>query len=317
MRSKLPLDAVPDMNLSVCWEFARPFTLLMPAAGMIAGSLIALGAKPRFVSNWVGTPFAILGDIALGAAMAAILNAGSNGLNQIFDIEIDRINKPQRPLPSGRLTLKQAWIFTGITLAAGVVLAWMINLQCLLLAAAATLLTACYSVPPARTKRWGILANITVSIPRGFLLPIAGWSVVKSVASPEPWLLSIPLGLFMLGATSTKDFSDIKGDLAGGCYTLPVRYGIRKTAVFIAPFFVFPFALWPFMMQANLLSGPAAGIWALSIALPLFGIYIDYRILRNPEELSNIENHISWKLIYLMAIFAEAGLALVYLLPTR
>ena len=44
--------------------------------------------------------------------MAAVLNAASNAINQIYDLEIDRINKPQRPLPSGRLTMREAWIFT-------------------------------------------------------------------------------------------------------------------------------------------------------------------------------------------------------------
>ena len=44
--------------------------------------------------------------------MAALLNAGNNALNQIYDLEIDRVNKPKRPLTSGRLTIAQAWRFT-------------------------------------------------------------------------------------------------------------------------------------------------------------------------------------------------------------
>jgi 4-hydroxybenzoate polyprenyltransferase len=244
--------------------------------------------------------------------MAAVMNAGSNALNQIYDLEIDRINKPARPLPSGRLSLSRAWGFTWLTFAAGLVMAWIVNYQCLAMAAAAALLTACYSVPPARTKRWGLLANFTVAIPRGFLLPVAGWSAVKTVASAEPWLLSLPLGLFIFGASSTKDFSDIPGDRAGGCKTLPVRYGIRATALIIAPFFVFPFFLWPWMARAGRLSGWGPGLYGLAAVLAALGAYIDYLILRRPEELSRTENHISWKLIYLMAILAYAGLAFVY-----
>ena len=302
-------------NHRIYWEFARPFTLLMPAIGMLAGGIVAWGAAPRGASSWTVSGTRILLNLAVGAFMAAVMNAGSNGLNQIYDLEIDRINKPERPLPSGRMGLREAWWFTAVTMSAGLLMAWLVNWQCFTLAAAAALLTACYSAPPARTKRWGILANITVSIPRGFLLPVAGWSTVKTVAMLEPWLLALPLGLFIFGASSTKDFSDVPGDRAGGCQTLPVKYGVRKTALIIAPFFVFPFGLWALFAQLGYLSAPRPAIYALSALLPIIGLYIDARILARPEELSSGENHLSWKLIYLMAIFAYAGLAFIYAWP--
>lgn len=299
----------------IYWEFARPFTLLAPAVGMIAGGLIAWGASPRFVSTWSGASWKVFVGMAAGALMAAVMNAGSNGLNQIYDLEIDRINKPARPLPSGRLTLAEAWGFTILSFAIGLVLAGLVNLECLMMAAAAGLLTACYSVPPVRTKRWGILASLTIAVPRGLLLPVAGWSTVKTIAQPEPWFLGIPLGLFVFGAFATKDFSDIAGDRAGGCRTLPVRYGIRKTALMIAPFLSLPFLLWGLFGMRGYLSVPTTGICALAILLSLVGAYTDFRILRRPEELSSGENHISWKLIYLMMMGAYAGLSILYLLP--
>ena len=58
--------------------------------------------------------------------MAALLNAGNNALNQIYDLDIDRVNKPKRPLPSGRLTIAQAWWFTNVTYALALVLAWLV-----------------------------------------------------------------------------------------------------------------------------------------------------------------------------------------------
>ena len=63
---------------------------------------------------------------ASALVMAAVLNAASNALNQIYDLEIDRINKPARPLPSGRLSIREAWIFTWITYAVALVLAWLV-----------------------------------------------------------------------------------------------------------------------------------------------------------------------------------------------
>jgi 4-hydroxybenzoate polyprenyltransferase len=247
--------------------------------------------------------------------MAAVMNIGSNGLNQIYDLEIDRINKPGRPLPSGRLALREAWRLTTLSLALGLLLAWCVNRECFVMAAVAAILTACYSVPPARTKRWGVLASLTIAVPRGLLLPVAGWSTVKSVMMAEPWLVSLPLGLFVLGATSTKDFSDIDGDRAGGCRTLPVRFGVRATAAIIAPFFVLPFGWWAWLAWKHCVSAPPAGLYAMAIILPVIGAYTDIRILRRPEELSKGENHISWKLIYLMMLLVYAGLAVIYLYP--
>ncbi len=306
-----------DGKWRIYWEFSRPFTLLAPALGMIAGGLVAWGAEPRFVSAWADTSWRVFLNIACGAVMAAVMNIGSNGLNQIFDLEIDRINKAARPLPSSRMSLNEAWIVTAASLGVGLLLAWWINLECLAMAAVAAFLTACYSVPPARTKRWGLLAGLTIAIPRGLLLPIAGWSTVKSVLTAEPWLLSLPLGLFVFGASATKDFSDIEGDRAGDCNTLPVRFGVRKTAVIISPFFVLPFFLWAWFTWKGYFSAPSTGLYGMSILFPILGGYTDFRILQRPEELSKGENHISWKLIYLMMLLAYAALAVIYLLPKQ
>jgi 4-hydroxybenzoate polyprenyltransferase len=299
----------------IYWEFARPFTLLAPAVGMLAGGCIAWGAEPRGHSPWVDAFWKVMINMALGALMASTLNAASNGLNQIFDFEIDRVNKPNRPLPSKRLSLNQAWKFTTVAFAAGLLLAWAVNWECFLIALFTCLLTAAYSVPQVRIKRWSLPAALTIAIPRGVLLTVAGWSTVKSIGNPEPWLLALPLGLFMTGAIVTKDFSDIAGDQAGGCKTWPIVYGTRKAAWMIAPFLVLPFPLWSWFARKGWFSISGPGIHLLSLALPVLGIYTSFRILKNPEELGSGENHVCWKLIYLMVMTANAGLALLYLLP--
>ncbi len=98
-------------------EFSRPFTLVAPALGFLSGAATAYGAVPR--EAWhpaLGLfPF-------IGALMAAVLNAASNALNQIYDLDIDRVNKPKRPLTSGRLTMRDAWAFTCVAYAAALAL---------------------------------------------------------------------------------------------------------------------------------------------------------------------------------------------------
>ena len=59
----------------------------------------------------------------------------------------------------------------------------------------------------------------------------------------EPWFIGAIFGLFLLGASTTKDFADMEGDRLGGCRTLPILYGVRRAAWMISPSFVLPFLL--------------------------------------------------------------------------
>jgi 4-hydroxybenzoate polyprenyltransferase len=246
--------------------------------------------------------------------MAAVLNAASNTLNQIYDLDVDRVNKPQRALPSGRISIPEAHGLTLVLFALALSLAWLVNLQCFLLALGASLLTIAYSVPPLRTKARGIWANITIALPRGVGLKVAGWSCVKTVMAAEPWYIGLIFGLFLLGASSTKDFADIEGDRAGGCRTLPIIYGVRKAAWMISPFFVLPFLLIPIGAAAGILTGNRIALNALGFLLAAWGLYVVTLILRDPEALAATENHPSWTHMYVMMFVAQIGFAAAYLL---
>jgi len=294
-------------------DLARPFTLVAPALGFISGALTAVGAAPR--EPWSAT---LLIPPLIGSAMAALLNAGNNALNQIYDLEIDRVNKPKRPLTSGRLTIAQAWRFTNATYALALVLAWLVapggRHECFVLVAIAVVFTYIYSVPPLRTKRLGIWANVTIAIPRGVLLKVAGWSSVKTIVGVEPWYIGAIFGLFLLGATTTKDFADMEGDRRGGCRTLPIQYGVRRAAWMISPSFVVPWLMISIGAWRHVLTGNAAFLQALGVVMTLYGLYVLYLMLRRPEELAVEENHVSWAHMYRMMFVAQIGFALAYLL---
>ncbi|HET9481765.1 MAG TPA: UbiA family prenyltransferase, partial [Candidatus Polarisedimenticolia bacterium] len=121
--------------------------------------------------------------------------------------------------------------------------------------------------------------------------------------------------------STTKDFSDMEGDRAGGCRTLPIVYGVRRSAWMIAPFFVFPWLLMPVGALAEnpldpghtILTGNTWVLASLGVGLALWGLYVCYLILKRPEELAEVENHISWKHMYLMMMAAQIGFALAYL----
>ncbi len=294
------------------WELARPFTLIAPALGMFTGSVIALGAPPAVpLGAWV------VAKIASGTMMAAVLNAASNTLNQVTDLEADRINKPGRPIPSGRIGSAEAVKAAGALYAAAFLLAAVAGPQCVWLAGIAALLTVLYSAPPFRLKAVPYLANVVIAVPRGVLLKVAGWSCVRDFGRAEPWYIGLVFGLFLLGATTTKDFADARGDAAAGFRTLPVVLGPKRAAWLISPFLVLPFLLIPFGIHAGVLTGSAPLLYALTAVLALWGAYVVSLMVRNPDDLSRTENHPSWTHMYAMMFVAQIGFALAYVGPGR
>src|SRR5881394_2661600 len=148
---------------------ARPFTLLPPLLGIVSGAVCAWGSAhnpdpSRAVSS------SVVMTIVLGSLCAAFLNAANNALNQIYDLEIHRINKPKRPLVTGAVSRRGAWIFTWVTYAIGLLPTWLVvpypfitwrakffaplaQHECFFIYLAAFVATFVYSVPPlGRTK---------------------------------------------------------------------------------------------------------------------------------------------------------------------
>ncbi|RJP31620.1 MAG: hypothetical protein C4527_07425 [Candidatus Omnitrophota bacterium] len=290
------------------WELCRPFTLLAPFIGFVAFALV--GWKGQAELSLLQS----LPPILFGALSAALLNAASNIINQYFDLEIDRINKPARPMPSGRTPIRTAMQFCGVLYVASFLCAVLVGWQFFIIVIFTAFVTYAYSGPPFRTKRSWWLANITIAIPRGCLLVVAGWTAVRDVWELEPWLLGSVFGLYILGAATTKDFSDMKGDEAGGCYTLPVKFGVARSAKIIAPFFVLPFIFLFAAAGWGWLHGHRLLLMGLGVLLSLWGAYVSYLILRKPEELTLEANHVSWKHMYLIMLVGQLGVAAAYLL---
>jgi 4-hydroxybenzoate polyprenyltransferase len=267
------------------------------------------------------------------------MNAASNAINQIYDLEIDRLNKPDRPLVTGALSIREAWIFTWLFYALALIPTWLVvphpyetfseKLTAPLaqhvtfyIYLAGLLFTFIYSAPElGRTKVRGMLANFTMAIPRGILLKLAGWAMVAPIWSAEPWYIGLVICLFLLGAASTKDFADIAGDTAGGCRTLPIVYGVKRAAWMISPSFVLPWILLPLGTvlrdpqdpSHSILTGDPWLLSALGVLFMVWGAYTVYLLVRDPASLTETENHPSWKHMYMMMMGAQIGLALAYI----
>ena len=260
--------SIADEHGSVTWPIAKGLVAPIDRLPIAHdGNLDGAGLLP-FGSVHNPDPdhrltLAVVVTVTLGSLCAAIMNAASNASNQIFDLEIDRLNKPNRPLVTGALSVSKAWRFTWVVYALSLLPTWLVVVYprsslgervfaplsehaTFFIYLAGVIFTFIYSAPAlGRTKARGMLANLTIAIPRGMLLKVAGWAMVAHVWYAEPWYIGLIFALFVIGAASTKDFADIEGDRAGGCRTLPILHGVKKAAWIISPFFVLPWLLVP------------------------------------------------------------------------
>jgi 4-hydroxybenzoate polyprenyltransferase len=318
-------------------RLARPFTLVPPLLGIISGAVCAFGSAhnpdPARRITW-----AVIVTVAIGSLCASTMNAASNIINQIADLEIDRKNKPERPLVTGEIPMSRAWTLAAVLYLLAIAPTWIVVpypyqtldarihapthlhaaffIYCI-----GALATLVYSFPAfGRTKRHWLAANVTIAIPRGGLLKVAGWAFVASVGVWEAWAIGGIFALFLLGASSTKDFSDMEGDRAHGCITLPVRFGVSRAAKIIAPFFVLPWLAIPVLAflpdpdrsAATLLTGNRTLLTILGLVLASWGAYAARLLLKNPEDLARTENHPAWTHMYLLLMAAQVGFALSY-----
>ena len=337
------MEAASSSRLAVYVRFTRPFTLLPPLLGVVSGAITAWGSasNPNVLASeprqWT---WSILVTVLLGSICAGLLNAASNVINQYYDLENDRLNKPHRPLVTGAISMRSGFWYAIALYVAAVVPTWLVVVypavslfdrlgaplpvhECFLIYLAGMLFTFAYSAPAfGRTKANTFLANLTIAIPRGCLLKVAGWSMVASVFHFEPWFIGATFFLFLLGASSSKDFSDMRGDAAAGCRTLPIRFGVERAAHMIAPFYVLPWLLlpigaWvdnPWHPGQTILTGNSWLLTVLGVGLALWGAYTVALILRDPQALADSENHPSWTHMYLMLMAAQVGFAVAYLI---
>jgi len=173
---------------------------------------------------------AFLGEMdALNTLVLLILsvitiNAGGNVINDIYDLEIDRINRPKRPLPSGAMSVRQAWFYLIVLFTAGALLSWFISLQAFIIATLISIPTLiAYS---ACFKRQPLIGNLTVSFMLGLAFIYVGAAfdqisatvIMAALAFGFTWIREI-----------VKDLEDMEGDAQQNARTLPLVWGETPT----------------------------------------------------------------------------------------
>ena len=170
----------------------------------------------------------------LGLILAGPLVCGaSQVVNDWFDRDVDAINEPDRPIPSGRVPGRWGlWFAIGWTALAAVAALplgrWGFGAVVLALA-----LAWAYSAPPLRLKRNGWWGNASVGLSYEGLAWITGASLLVATPRPAPTSLALAL-LYSIGAhgiMTLNDFKAIDGDRRMGIGSLPVRLGVDRAAL--------------------------------------------------------------------------------------
>lgn len=301
-------------KIDIYIQLIRPFTMIPPGIGVISGGLLALGFYGRLSFNsplqtWTEFNFT---PLIVGALLYSVLNGASNAYNQVTDLEVDRINRPKRPIPSGKLTGKEALRFAYLGYAIGLIVAFFISIPFFIITALCLMITTLYSTPPVQLKKRFLISNMTIAFCQSWLFVLAGW-VVYSFSNPlEPtlWFIGMILFIFLIGACGTKDFTEVEGDKRYGMKTLPVLYGNERAAKITGPFFVLPFLLIPVGVFLGLLPQTALFL----TLLVGYGIYLNINLKNLSKPRKNGENSPSWLHYYLMLMTLQLSFSSLYLI---
>jgi geranylgeranylglycerol-phosphate geranylgeranyltransferase len=218
----------------------RPVNCAMMGFAVFVGAILAV-SQP-FQANWL--------NIIYGFFTGFLLCAAAMTINDYYDREIDAVNEPLRPIPSGLIGANMALMFVFFLTAVGLVFAYFSSVLCLLVAIASWVITVSYVTVGKRSGLPGnFLVSTCVAIPF-----IYGSIAITNGLQPNVLLFALMAFLSNTGREITKGIVDVKGDKAEGVKTLAVRFGEKKAAVAAAVFYVSAVALTPIPLLFGLVS---------------------------------------------------------------
>lgn len=196
-------------------KISRPLNLLITFLVIIVACVISINGN-----------YSLLKIILAGLTGALTASAG-NVINDYFDIDIDKINRPNRVLPKGELTLKEALWFYFFLSFVSLLLSVFITIIALLEVFFASALLFLYSY---KIKKIPLLGNFVVAFLTGFAFLYGGMAVNNSKAAIIPALFALLINFIR---EIVKDMEDIEGDKQKGINSYPAIHGFKKSKMII------------------------------------------------------------------------------------
>lgn len=234
------------------------------------------------VGGWIGHGILFSAPLIAAGLVGFMVCAFGNLVNDIKDLEIDRINNPERPLPSGRVSRRAASVMAVISLIVGVLGSIPLGIFPFFIVITAALLLFAYSAYIKRT----LASNFLVALIAGMSFLLGG-IVVHNALCVIPFIFSI---FIHVPREIVKDVMDMEGDKTAGIKTIPIVAG-PITAYNISSIVLgLLCAILPLPYLFRLLN-TAYILIVLLIAYPVL-LYTIWRLIRKPpkEKLSMISN---------------------------
>lgn len=191
------------------FRFELPFSA---GVCVILGQMFALGSFPP------------LFEMASGFGALFLISAAALILNDYFDVEIDKINAPERPLPSGLVTADEVLSLFITVSVLGLLVSVLIGFEALALSGVLWIVAFLYNW---KFKKAGFAGNLMVSFSVGMMFIFGGVSVGVPF-SELVWFFGVLSALINLGEEIATDVMDIQGDRKLRSSSLPIKFGREK-----------------------------------------------------------------------------------------
>ncbi len=189
-----------------------------------------MGVVGTIISAFIGLGYSLLGNYtaALIAALCVFLvTSAGNVINDIYDRETDRVNHPERPVASGRISVPAARAYAILMFLVPVVIAIIyLNYSAVAIVLIAEALLVTYE---SRAKRLGMSGNVIVGSLVGLIFIFGGIAVGSAY---KMYILFIMAALTNIGREVTKDIQDMEGDVDRK--TFPKIHGKNASFVLVA-----------------------------------------------------------------------------------
>jgi len=236
-------------------QIIRPNVCLLSVFGLIVGSVVC-GAV------WLVKPIMML----YAAITSFLICSSGNVINDYFDFEIDKINKPNRPIPSGRISRKNVVFYFIILGLSGLGFAYFVSFPFFIIALFNFFVLTAYA---SNLKRTLLVGNFTVSYLAVSSVFASGF-IVNSFQFSMPLLLLIIISFFgTMSREIFKDIEDVKGDKTVGAKTLPIVIGAPKSKLIAILFLAIACLLLTIPLYQKILSYYLIGV----IPAILFSIF--------------------------------------------
>jgi homogentisate phytyltransferase / homogentisate geranylgeranyltransferase len=289
----------PGSWLYAFWKFSRPHTIIGTSLSVLGLYLLTLGVT--------ATSFTVahLSQI-FGTWLACIAgNIYIVGLNQLQDVDIDKINKPDLPLASGEFKQEQGNLIVIVTGILALLVAWLNGPFLLGMVGISLLIGTAYSLPPIRLKQFPFWAALCIFSVRGTIVNLGlflhfSWLLQRSQGiAAAVWVLTAFVLVFTFAIAIFKDIPDMEGDKLYNITTFTIQLGQRK---------VFKLSLW--VLTVCYLGMMFVAIFRLAEVNPIF-LFISHLIplvlmwrksqkvdLQNKSEIAKFYQFI-WKLFFI------------------